>query len=130
MTELDGFHLQLICSVDDLPVSHPAFQAELKTVLQPFSGNESGNYQSPLIEGELKARITIPIFIPLNQAMDPTVWGGISKWIGGLPGRTLRLRYQNVEGEAQAMEEIVPILERTLEALTTLSQQGLVPRKS
>lgn len=130
MTELDGFHLKLICSEDDLSVSDPFFQAELKTVLEPLSGNECGIYHRNLNEFEPKARLTIPVFIPLNRAMDPTLWKGITNWISGQPGRALKLRYKNLEGEAQAMEEIVPILERTLKALTVLVQQGVAPRKS
>ncbi|PYB86063.1 hypothetical protein DMX03_16730 [Pseudomonas koreensis] len=124
MIELDGFHLTLIYSEDDSPIHHADFQTELKGLVDPLSDNECEIYHSNFSKLEPKARLSIPVFIPLKRATDPSVWEAITNWVSAQPGRTLKLRYRNLEGEAQTMEQIVPILERTLKTLTNLVEQG------
>lgn len=46
MTELDGFHLKLICSEDDLYIYHADFQTGLKELVDPLSDNECEIYHS------------------------------------------------------------------------------------
>lgn len=122
MAELDGFHLRFILADDDRSLLGAAQHAELRALLQPLSANDSD--ASGCLRGLTRInadeRLSTSVFIPFMQATDPTLWGGVANWIQGQPGRTLRLRFKHMEGDAQSLEEIPPLLEKTLKELTAI----------
>lgn len=126
MTALDGFHLRLILADDDRPLLGAAQHAELRALLQSLSANDSdaSGCRWGLTRINADARQSTAVFIPLMQATDPTLWYGVANWIQGQPGRTLRLRFKHMEGDAQSLEEIPPLLEKTLKELTAIVQQS------
>lgn len=120
MKKLDGFQLKLFCTIDDFYSTNYVSQAEFKALLQPLSINDSATpkyYQHCYTT----IRPCLSIFIPLKQATDPKVWESIIGWMKGHSRRTLRLEYKNVYGDIVTMEEIQPLLERTLKELTSIS---------
>lgn len=125
MNELDGFHLRLICAAgDDRPLTEAGEYAELRALLEPLSANDSDASGVRWNKFNAEERPSTAIFIPLKQAINPSLWDGVVNWIQGKPGRALRLRFKQVKGYVQAAEEIPPLLEKTLKALRAIVQQS------
>lgn len=125
MITLDGFHLRLSRAVVDRPLWGATQQAELRALLQPLSGNdcEASAWQWAFAQLEIEDRQVADLFIPLGQATDPAFWSAVSAWIQSQAGRTLRLRFKNMVGTAQSLEEILPLLEKALRELTAIVRQ-------